>query len=136
MGKVKSTHEPQQYRHRRTVVTGIRYDGTPSCAQAIILWSDGKFMLDDYDRLCALTRDGLRYVHEGWTAMLGLLGEPYMIEPAVMELAYDVVASDPDYRAPLTLARVRELAGEAPTADLLRLRDIVAQLAAHCETTV
>lgn len=140
MAKSTSTavHKPQRYRHRRTVVEGIIYDGTVEGARAIVAWGRKRtgntpFRIE-MDDLVADTPQGPRYVPENWLAVLGVIGEPYSIQPAVLAVAYDVVPNDPDYRAPLTLERVRELAAEAASADLLRVRDIVAQLAFHCET--
>ncbi len=134
MGKVtaRSTYEPQSWRHRPTVVRGIFFDGTEACAEAIMAWAPGKFVLDDYDRLCTLTPEGLRYVHEGSTAMLDVEGLPYSVREAVMALAY--VQVTPDYRAPLTADRVRELHGQAHlTTDIDTLRGVVDQLVAHSE---
>lgn len=128
----KARYRPKRLRHLPTVVTGVDFDGTEACAEAIIEWSAGRFMLDDYGRLCALTPDGLRYVPEGGTAVLGVVGEPYMLMPDVKAVAYREV-DGVDFRAPLTLERVRELAVEARQAGSDRLRDIVAELAAHSE---
>ena len=124
--------QPKRYRHRPTLVGAIRYDGTRACADAIINWSQGKFLLDDYDRLCALTPDGLRYVSEGYLAVLGVVGEPYMVSPEVEAISYGEVADG--YTAPLDIYRVRQLVAEARTAPTRdRLRDIIALLGAHCE---
>ena len=129
----RTRYQPQRLRHLPTVVESVLYDGTAECAEAIMDWSKGRFMYDDFGRLCALTPDGLRYLQEGGTAVLGTQGEPYMLQPAVRAACYVEVAV-PDYRAPLTPDRVTELAAEAQgSSNVDRLRDIVAQLAAHSE---
>jgi len=131
--RTKSRYRPKRLRHRPTSVEGIDYDGTPECAGEIIAWSNGKFMLDDYGRLCALTPDGLRYVPEGGTAVLGVIGEPYMLMPEVKAVAY-VELADNDHRAPLTIERVRQLVADSRTiADSDGLRQVIAQLGAHSE---
>jgi hypothetical protein len=131
--RTESRYQPKRLRHRPTAVEGFDYDGTPGCAGEIIAWSNGKFMLDDYGRLCALTPDGLRYVPEGGTAVLGVIGEPYMLLPEVKAVAYVEVA-DNDYSAPLTIDRVRELVAESRTiVDHDRLREVIARLGAHSE---
>lgn len=133
--RTKSRYKPKRLRHRPTAVEGIDYDGTPECAGEIIAWSNGKFLLDDYGRLCALTPDGLRYVPEGGTAVLGVIGEPYMLLPEVKALAYVELAEN-DYRAPLAPARIREIQDQArQTADADRLRELIDQLVFHCEAS-
>ena len=131
--RTKGRYQPKRLRHRPTAVEGIDYDGTPESAAEVIAWADGKFMLDDYGRLCALTPDGLRYVPEGGTAVLGVIGEPYMLLPEVKAVAY-VELADGDYSAPLTIDRVRELVAESRTiVDHDRLREVIARLGAHSE---
>lgn len=129
MGKV-TTYEAQRYRHLPTVVAGILFDGTTACAEAIMAWAPGKFMYDDYGRLCTHTPEGLRYVHEGNTAMLDVEGLPYSVRESIMVSSY--VPFEAGYTAPLTPARVNELQAEAhATGDVGRLREIVDALVAH-----
>ena len=125
--------QPQRFRHLPTEVLGIPFDGSVSCASDIIEWAQG-FTLDDYGRLCAFTSEGLRYVPEGNTAMLDVEGSPYSVRPSVMEACY--VAVNGTYVAPLPAERVRALVAESrTTSDRDRLRQIIAQLGAHCEAT-
>lgn len=123
--------KPQRFRHLPTEVEGIHFDGSMACASDIIEWAQG-FTLDDYGRLCAFTSEGLRYVPEGNTAMLDVEGSPYSVRPSVMAACYVAVAES--YTAPLSAERVRALVAESrTTSDRDRLRQIVAQLGAHCE---
>lgn len=133
MAKVRSTYEPQWYRHLPTVTAGIPYDGHPRCAEAIMDWAPGKFTLDDYGRLCALTPEGLRYVPEGNTAMLDIEGCPYSVRESVMAQCH-VVVNGTDHRAVLTSEQVQAIRAAAELAtDPKALREMVAQLAGSHE---
>lgn len=130
------TYEPQRWRHRRTIVEGIDYDGAPACAAAIVEWSHGKFEPDDDGRLSALTPDGKRYVTEGDTAVIGVCGEPYMLQPLVRKISYELLDAT-DYRAVLTTARVRELHEQSrATFNGDKLHAIVDQLVAALEASM
>ncbi len=130
------SYEPKRYRHLPTVVEAIRYDGSALCAGAIVAWGRDRtgnlpFTIDG-DDLVAHTPQGPRYVPEGWLAVLGVIGEPYSVQPMVEAVAYVEVTAD--YRAPLTADRVADLVAEARgTISVDRLRDIVAQLGDHSE---
>lgn len=130
-----TTYEPKRYKHRPTVVSGIFYDGTPECAEAIIAWAPGKFLFDDDTRLCCFTPEGLRYVPERNTAMLDAEGRPYSVREAIIGLCFDAANGSNDYSAPLTLDRVREIQDQARhTAEPDRLRELIDQLVFHIET--
>jgi len=129
------SYEPKRWRHRRTVVEGIEYDGTTECAQAIMEWSQGKFRPDDTGRLSALTPGGERYVSEGDTAVIGVCGEPDVLQPLVKAISYEPIDAT-DYRAPLPTHRILELHKDAnATFDADRLHAIVDQLVAHIEAS-
>ena len=130
--------KPQRYRHRPTEVEGIIYDGTVSCAKAIVSWgrtrTKGSTPFEIVaDELHMYTRQGARYVPENDLATLGVLLEPYSIDPAVVAVSYELVGAV-SFQAPLSIDRVRQLVAEAGTTpDRDRLRQIIGQLGAHCE---
>lgn len=140
MGDRKASRYPSlRFRHRPTEIEGIFYDGSPSNAKAIVAWgrarSGGSTPFEIFEGdLHMYTRQGARYVPDHDLAVLGVLGEPYSIQPAVLAVAYQPVNGDAGYGAPLPAERVRELVAEAAQcSDRDRLRQIVAQLGAHCE---
>ena len=133
MREVRTTYQPRRYRHLPTVVEGIPYDGSTESAEAIMAWAPGKFIPDDYGRLCSLTPEGLRYVHEGSVAMLDVEGLPYSVRPAIIEACHIEVGGE-DHRAVLSVDQVRQLRASAELAtDPRALREMLAQLAASHE---
>lgn len=133
MAKVRTTYEPQWYRHLPTRVQGLLYDGHPRCAEAIMAWAPGKFVLDDYGRLCNFTPEGLRYVPERNTALLDVEGCPYSVRESVMAACY-VTVDGADHRAVLSAEQVQAIRAAAELAtDPKALREMVAQLAGSHE---
>jgi hypothetical protein len=131
-------YAPQRYRHKPTTVEAIVYDGSARCAKAIVAWgrtrTQGATPFEVVaDELHMYTRQGARYVPENDLATLGVLLEPYSIDPAVAAVSYELV-NGTGFQAPLSINRVRELMAEGQTAsDRDRLRQIIGQLGAHCE---
>jgi len=124
---------PQRWRHRPTVTEGIVFDGTPEGAETIMRWAPQKFVLDDYDNLCAWTADGLRHVNKGDVAALDIEGLPYTLRPSVRENCYDP-AEGHDYSTWLTTAEVLAIQEESmKTGDADRLRSLIRRLAASHE---
>jgi hypothetical protein len=129
----KSKYQPERWRHRPTVTEGIVYDGTPECAEAIMRWQPTKFVLDDYDNLCAWTADGLRTVCQGDAAVLDADGVPYTLRSSIREVCYDPAAGN-DYSTWLTTADVMAIQRESlQTGDPDRLRGLIRRLAASHE---
>jgi hypothetical protein len=135
----KTGYKPYRLRHKPTVIEGFRYDGTVACATAIVAWGHRRtgntpFRIE-MDDLVADTPQGPRYIPENWLAVLGVIGEPYSIQPEVEALAYEP-ATNPGFGAPIPIDRVRELVAEAHRSpDRERLRDIIRELGARCEET-
>ena len=133
---------PERLRHRETEVDGWVYDGSLACALAIVAWGRGltgnmPFEVEG-DDLNVHTSEGTHHVPKGDTAIIGVVGEAYSIRPEVRAAAYDAVNGRPpaDYRAPLTIDRVRELHIEArATNNADRLHGIIDQLVASHEAS-
>lgn len=127
-------YEPQRYRHLPTVVEAIRYDGTVDCARAIVDWGRARtgntpFRIE-LDDLVADTPQGPRYIPEGWLAVLGVIDEPYSVQPDVESKAY-VKVDDPGFGTFLMPDRLDEITAQAAaTSDPTRLRELLAVVVA------
>lgn len=135
--KTEAPYAPQRWRHRPTVVEGIIYDGTVECAKAIVEWGRRRTGNTPFrivgDDLHAVTPQGERYVPQGDMAVLGVIDEPYSVQPEVREKAYVKVVGE-DHRAILSGAQVMQLRYSADDiTDVGQLREIVAQLGASHE---
>lgn len=84
------THRPVRVRKRPVEVEAFHYDGTATCAHAIVAWAGpaARYVLGE---LIITTFEGDHTAQPGDTVMRGTRGEFYPIKPTVYADVYELV---------------------------------------------